>query len=178
MRAHQGQYPVATVCRVLGVSTSGHYAWRQRPPSRRAQRDQELSARIHEQSRQTYGARRVHAELRAQGERVPRRRVARLMRALGVQWVTRRKRWSTACRDRRAQVAPDRVQRQFEAGRPDQLWVAGITYVPAGEGFVFLAMVLDVCSRRIVGWAMGARQTAGLVQAALAMAAESRGTPV
>ena len=99
------------------------------------------------------------------------------MRALGVQGVTRRKRWSTTCRDRRAQVALDRVQLRFEAGRPDQLRVTDITRVLPGEGFVFLAMVLDVFSRKIVGWAMGSRETVELVQAALAIAGDNRGTP-
>ena len=166
------------MCRVLGVSTSGYYAWRKRPPSRRAQRDQELSERIraiHKRSRQTYGARRVHAELRTQGVVVSRRRVARLMRALGLVGVTRRKRRSTTRRDPQAAVAPDRVQRQFEAAEPNRLWVADITYVPTLEGFVYLAMVLDVFSRKIVGWAMSARQRVELVQTALTMAVQARG---
>ena len=133
--------------------------------------------RVHEQSRQICGARRVQAELRPRGETVPRRRVARLMRALGVQGVTRRKPWSTTSRDSRAHVAPDRVQRQFEAGRPGRLWVTEITNGPTGEGFVFLAMVLDVFIRRIVGWAMGSRQTVELAKAALATAGDNQGTP-
>ncbi len=166
------------MCRVLGVSTSGYYAWRKRPPSRRAQRDQELSERIraiHKRSRQTYGARRVHAELRTRSVVVVRRRVARLMRAQGLVGVTRRKRRSTTRRDPQAAVAPDPVKRQFEAAKPNRLWVADITYVPTLEGFVYLAMVLDVFSRKIVGWAMSARQTVELVQAALTMAVRTRG---
>ena len=165
------------MCRVLGVSTSGYYAWRKRPPSRRAQQDKALSERIraiHEQSRQTYGARRVQAELRAQGVVVSQRRVARLMRALGLVGVTRRKRRNTTRRDPQAAVAPDRVKRRFEAAEPNRLWVADITYVPTQEGFVFLAMVLDVFSRKIVGWAMSARQTVELVRSALDLALETR----
>ena len=166
------------MCRVLGVSTSGYYAWRKRPPSRRTQQNQRLSERIraiHAQSRQTYGARRIHAEFKAQGVAVSRPRVARLMRALGLSGVTRRKRRTTTRRDPQAAVAADRVKRQFRASEPDRLWVADITYVPTLEGFVFLAMVLDVFSRKIVGWAMSARQTVELVQAALEMAVQTRG---
>jgi putative transposase len=177
VRAHQGQYAIAGMCRVLGVSTSGYYGWRQRPPSRRQAENAALSQRIraiHAQSRQTYGARRVHAELQAQGEAVSRPRVARLMRALGLSGVTRRKRRNTTRRDPQAALAPDRVKRQFRAAEANRLWVADITYVPTQEGFVFLAMVLDVFSRKIVGWAMGARQTVELVQAALEMALATR----
>jgi len=166
------------MCRVLGVSASGYYAWRKRPPSRRAAENEALIGRIraiHEQSRQTYGARRVHAELRSQGVVVSRQRVARLMRCLGLTGVTRRKRRNTTRRDPQAAVAADRVKRQFSAAEPNRLWVADITYVPTLEGFVFLAMVLDVFSRKIVGWAMSARQTVELVQTALTMAVQTRG---
>ena len=165
------------MCRLLGVSTSGYYGWRVRSPSRRVQQNKELSRRIaaiHAESRQTYGARRVWAELRAQGVTVSRRRVARLMRALGLQGVTRRKRRCTTRRDAQAAVAPDRVQRRFAASEPNRLWVADITYVPTLEGFVYLATVLDVFSRKVVGWAMSARQTAALVLEALQMAIDTR----
>ena len=168
------------MCRLLGVSTSGYYGWRVRSPSRRAQQNKELSRRIaaiHAESRQTYGARRVWAELRAQGVTVSRRRVARLMRALGLQGVTRRKRRCTTRRDAQAAVAPDRVQRRFAASEPNRLWVADITYVPTLEGFVYLATVLDVFSRKVVGWAMSARQTVNLVQSALGMAVTARAAP-
>ncbi len=164
------------MCRLLGVSTSGYYAWRRRGPSRRAQQNEALSRRIaaiHAQSRGTYGARRVHAELRAQGVRVSRQRVARLMRAGGRQGVTRRRRCTTRAGSR-ALAAPDLVQRRFEAGGPNRLWVADLTYVATPEGFLYLAMVLDVFSRKVVGWAMSARQTVELVRAALEMAIETR----
>ena len=177
VRANQGRYRIACMCRLLGVSTSGYYGWRVRSPSRRAQQNQELSRRIaaiHAESRQIYGARRVWAELRAQGVTVSRQRVARLMRALGLQGVTRRKRRCTTRRDAQAAVAPDRVQRRFEASEPNRLWVADITYVPTLEGFVYLATVLDVFSRKVVGWAMSARQTVDLVQSALGMAVTAR----
>lgn len=165
------------MCRVLEVSTSGYYAWRQRGPSRRARENQQLSERIqtiHADSQRTYGARRVHAELKAQGWIASRPRVERLMRALGLQGVSRRRRRCTTRADREAQVAPDRVRRRFEASAPNRLWVADITYVPTGEGFLYLATVLDVFSRKVVGWAMGARQTAALVQSALDMALQVR----
>ena len=177
VRANQEHYPIACLCRVLEVSTSGYYAWRQRPPGRRAQEREALSRRIvviHADSRQTYGARRVHAELQAEGVSVSRPRVARLMRAMGLQGVTRRKRRCTTRRDREAAVAPDRVKRRFEASEPDRLWVADITYVPTLEGVLYLAMMLDVFSRKVVGWAMGARQTVELVQAGLEMALQTR----
>ena len=165
------------MCRVLEVSTSGYYAWRKRPPSRRAQQNRSLSERIrviHEQSRQSYGSRRIQAELKAQSVKVSRPRVARLMRAQGLAGVSRRKRRNTTRRDPQAAVATDRVKRQFTAAEPNRLWVADITYVPTQEGFVFLAMVLDVFSRKIVGWAMAARQTVELVEAALEMALQTR----
>ncbi len=114
------------------------------------------------------------AELLAAGESVSRQRVARLLRALGLQGVTRRRRLCTTQADREAQVAPDRVRRRFEACGPHRLWVADITYVPTREGFLYLATVLDVCSRKVVGWAMGARQTAALVRSALDMALQAR----
>ena len=161
---------------MLGVSTSGYYAWRRRPPSRRAQANRALSreiAQIHEQSRGTYGARRVQAQLRVDGSGVSRRRVARLMRAGGLQGVTRR-RVTTTRRDPQATVAADQVRREFHAEEPNRLWVADITYVPTAEGFVYLATVLDVFSRKVVGWAMSARQTAALVSSALVMAVDTR----
>src|SRR5262245_24887560 len=125
------------MCRVLGVSPSGYYAWHHRPLAARAQRDAELSRTIHTihlESRGTYGAPRVHAELAAQGIRIGRKRVARLMQAANVQGVRRRKWVTTTTRDPEARPAPDLVQRAFHVGGPDRLWVADITYVPTGAG--------------------------------------------
>jgi len=155
--AHQAFHPVATTCRVLGVSPSGYYAWRKRPLSARACVDVELTAEIqaiHRESRGTYGAPRVHAELAARDVRVGRKRVARLLRRAGVHGVSRRRQFPTTVRDETARPAPDLVDRQFHAAGPDRLWVADITYVPTWAGFLYLAVVLDVWSRRIVGWAM------------------------
>jgi putative transposase len=129
---------------------------------------------IHLESRGTYGAPRVHAELAAQGIRVGRKRVARLMRAAAVQGVSRRKAISTTTRDRDARPAPDLVKRNFTAAGPDRLWVADITYVPTGAGFLYLAVVLDAWSRRVVGWAMETHLRTDLVLAALDMAIVQR----
>jgi putative transposase len=129
---------------------------------------------IHIESRGTYGAPRVHAELAAQGIPVGRKRVARLMRAARVQGVSRRKFVVTTTRDGAAQPAPDLVQRQFQADGPDQLWVADITYVPTWAGFLYLAVVLDAWSRRVVGWAMATHLRTELVLAALDMAIVQR----
>ncbi len=177
MRANQAAYPVATMCRLLGVSTSGFYAWRDRAPSARAQADTQLLVQIrqiHERSRETYGRPRVHAELTEQGVRVSPKRVSRLMRAAGLQGVSRRKGIYTTVRDANARPAPDLVQRCFAAERPDQLWVADITYVPTWAGFLYLAVVIDAFSRRVVGWAMQTHLRSELVLQALEMAYAQR----
>ena len=168
------------MCRVLGVSTSGYYAWQSREQSNRARQDQALSeriVRIHQESRQTYGAPRIHAELQEQGQRIGRKRVARLMRASSVVGISRRRWFNTTQRDPAARPAPDLVNRQFRATGPNQLWVADMTYIPTLDGFLYLAVVLDVWSRRIVGWAMSARLVTRIVLDALAMAVEQRRPP-
>ena len=177
MTAHQAFHPIAPTCRVLGVSPSGYYAWHKRPLSARACADVELTAQIqaiHEESRKTYGAPRVHAELAAQGIGVGRKRVARLMRHAGLHGVSRRKQFVTTRRDANAEAAPDLVNRQFRAAAPNQLWVADITYIATGAGFEFLAVVLDAWSRRVVGWAMAAHLRTELVLDALDRALRSR----
>jgi putative transposase len=174
--AHQAVHPVATMCRVLGVSPSGYYAWRKRPLSTRARTDVALTARVevvHRDSRGTYGAPRILAELAAQGIPIGRKRIARLMRAAGLQGVSRRKVRPTV-RDETARPAPDLVDRQFTAVEPDRLWVADITYVPTGAGVLYFAVVLDAWSRRVVGWAMAAHLRTELVLAALDMAVAQR----
>ncbi len=177
MSAHQDRYPIATMCRVLEVSTSGYYAWRKRGLSRRAQQDAVLIERIqaiHERSRGTYGAPRIHAELKADGVNVGRKRVARLMRQAGLEGVSRRRGRKTTTRDEKAEPAPDLVEREFTADAPDQLWVADITYIPTRSGFVYLAVVVDAFSRRVVGWAMAGHLRTELVLEALEMAIEQR----
>src|SRR2546422_9749199 len=140
------------MCRVLGVSPSGYYAWRKRPLSTRARPEGELPAQIdaiHRMPRGSYGAPRIHAELAARGLQIGGKRVARLMRNAGVQGVSRRRPFHTTVRDETARPAPDLVDRQFTATGPDRLWVADITYVPTWAGFLYLAVVLDAWSRRI-----------------------------
>jgi putative transposase len=170
-------YPNATMCRLLGVSTSGYYAWQDRPPSARSAADAVLLEHIreaHAQSYGTYGAPRLHAELAAKGILVGRKRVARLMRAAGLAGVSRRKGPRTTRRREGARPAPDLVERNFTAERPDQLWVADITYVPTWAGFLYLAVVLDAFSRRVVGWAMATHLRTQLVLDALEMALRQR----
>ena len=170
-------YPITTMCRLLGVSASGYHAWLRRPPSRRAEDDAVLLERIreiHVASRGTYGAPRIRAELAAEGTSVGRKRIARLMRAAGLAGVSRRKGVRTTRRDGRARPAPDLVQRAFTADAPDRLWVADITYIPTWAGFLYLAIVLDAFSRRIVGWAMANHLRTRLVLDALDMAIAQR----
>lgn len=177
MRAHQAEHPVATQCRVLGISESGFYAARSRPPSVRELEDGRLLDLIrtsHTESRGTYGVRRVHADLVDAGETVGRDRIARLMRAAGLEGVSPRKWTVTTRQDPAAGAAPDLVERKFEADAPNKLWVADITYVPTLEGFLYLAVVIDVWSRRVVGWAMSASLATPLVLAALEMAIRQR----
>ena len=165
------------MCRVLDVSSSGYYAWGQRQPSPRAQADQKLSKRIrdiHERSKGTYGAPRIHAELVDAGVGVGRKRVARLMRAEGLQGVSRRKAPRTTQRKPGARPAPDLVQRNFTASAPNRLWVADITFVATWAGWLYLAVVVDAWSRKVVGWAMSTQLHTALVMDALHMAVQQR----
>jgi putative transposase len=169
---------VVRLCRLLGVSPSGYSAWRRRPPSARARADADLTATIraiHTGSRGTYGAPRVHAELAdAHGVRCGRKRVARLMRADGLAGVCRRRSVRTTRRDEAATVSDDLVKRAFAATAPDRLWVADSTYLPTWAGFLYLAVVLDACTRRVVGWSMADHLRAELVVDALDMALWTR----
>lgn len=177
MRANQALYRVQRMCRLLGVSPSGYYAWSSRPQSRRARADEALLAEIraiHERSRGTYGAPRVRAELAGLGTVVSRKRVARLMRESGIAGVSRRRLFSTTVRDGDRQPATDLVERRFTAEGPNQLWVADITYIPTWSGFLYLAVVLDVWSRRVVGWSMATHLRTELVLDALNMALGQR----
>jgi putative transposase len=173
---HQASYPIATMCRLQGVSSSGYHAWVKRRPSQRAETDAVLIAAIraaHTASRGTYGAPRVHAELVAKGIRVGCKRVARLMTQAGLAGVCRRRFVTTTVKDGGRQ-APDLVERNFTAEAPDRLWVADITYVPTWAGFLYLAVVLDAFSRRIVGWSMATTLAKQLVLDALNMALATR----
>jgi len=177
MRAYRAIFRIATMCRVLDVSSSGYYAWLQRRPSMRAKRDAQLTElirKIHAWSDGTYGAPRIHAELIARGIHVGRKRVARLMAAAGLAGVSRRKFVVTTQRDRLAPLADDLVERDFSAKGPNELWVADITYIPTWEGTLYLSVVLDVWSRRVVGWSMAPHLRTELVLEALEMAIRQR----
>ena len=178
MKAHRAILPLAVMRRVPGLSPSGYHGWPRRPPSARARRDAELRGGILAkwiESGGTYGCPRIHAALKADGERVGRKRVARPMRELGVEGVTRRRFGTGATkRDAKAGAAPDLVNRDFSAEGPDELWVADITQVRTWSGWLYLAVVLDAWSRRIVGWAMETRMPAELVGDALTMAITTR----
>ena len=178
MSANQAVFPIATMARVLGVSEAGYHAWRRRPPSAHAVADAMLLKRVrtvHASSRETYGAPRVHAELRAGGERHGRKRIARLMRTAGLVGASRRRAGvTTTWRDKDARPAPDLVDRNFVASGPNRLWVADITFVPTASGFLYLAVVLDAWSRKIVGWSMTNHLRAELVLDALDMAISQR----
>ena len=158
IEAENAGHSVPLLCRLLGVSRSGYYAWRKRPPSERARFDTVLSEKIetiHHNSRATYGAPRIHAELRAIGIRCGRKRVARLMRKEKLGGCLRGRRMKSTHRLLALkQAAPDLVERNFASEEPDKLWVADITYVRSQEGFIYLAFILDACSRRVVGWSM------------------------
>jgi putative transposase len=177
VRAHQAVYHITTMCRVLGLSTSGYYAWKKRGLSARKTEDEALKERIgaiHTHSRGTYGSPRVHAELAAEGVRVGRKRVARLMQETGLQGVSRRRSPITTLREPHLRPAPDLVGRDFSASGPDELWVADITYVPTLSGFLYLAVVIDAYSRRVVGWAMDTHLRTELVLSGLDMALSQR----
>ena len=170
------------MCRVLGLSASGYYAWLRRKPSARARRDAQLTERIKEiwsGNYEVYGRPRIHAELREEGKRIGAKRVGRLMRAAGIAaGVSRRRSTKTTTRDQRAaRVAPDLVDRDFSAAAADRLWVADITYVRTWTGFLYVAVVLDAFSRRVVGWAMAAHLRTELVLDALNMALWRRRAP-
>ena len=177
MRDHQAVCPIAAMCRVLQVSPSGYYAWRTRGPSHRAQEDAVLLPHLqfyHARSDGTYGRPRLWKDLREEaGFAISRKRVRRLMQQAGLVGVHRRKGTRTTIRGGE-EVTADLVQRHFTATAPNQLWVADITYVPTWTGFLYLAIVLDVFSRRIVGWAMGTSLQTALVLDALQMATAQR----
>ena len=167
------------LCRLLGVSPSAYRAWAGRRPSARSQTDARLIQTIeaiHRASRRTYGAPRVHAQLRTSGIAIGRKRVARLMREAGLVGVHRRRRARVSSRPavRAATTAPDLVRRHFGANGPDRLWVADITYLPTDAGFLYLAAIIDAWSRRVVGWSMAGHLRTELVIAALDAALHAR----
>jgi putative transposase len=171
--AEKANYPISLLCRTLGVSRSGFHAWERRPPSDRDLADAWLVERIrqiHRQSRETYGARRVHRALRHRGFRVGRKRVERLMRLAGLSGLVPKRYRRTTIRVPGVRVADDLVDRHFTATGPNQLWCADIKYVRSWQGWLYLAAVMDCYSRRIVGWSMRPDLEAELVVDALAIA--------
>ena len=176
--AEKAQHPVALMCEVLGVSRSGFHAWERRPPSDRALSDAWLTEQIkeiHQANRGVYGAPRIHAELRmTDGVRVGRKRVERLMRAAEISGLVPKRRGRTTIRVPGVRVADDLVQRRFRPDAPNVLWCADITYLRTWEGWLYLAAVQDLYSRRIVGWSMATHLRAELVTDALRMAVARR----
>jgi transposase InsO family protein len=171
---HRGTWPVPVMCDVFQVSASGYYAWRSRPESQRAAENRALLdsiRRVHEASQGRYGSRRVHAALRADGRQVGRRRVERLMRRHGVRGlIGQRRRVQTTDSRHAFPVAPNLLERRFTAERPNQVWLADLTYIPTGEGWLYLAAIMDLHTRKIVGWAMRDHLRAELATSALIMA--------
>ena len=176
--AEKAEHSIKTMCRVLGVSRSGFHAWENREPSRREREDERLLERIreiHEDNRRVYGSPRIHAELRlADGVRVGRKRVERLMHQAGLTGTVARKRGRTTSRVPGVRVCEDLVDRAFLAAAPNRLWVADITYLRTWEGWLYLVAVQDVFSRRIVGWSMADHMRTELVTDALQMALAQR----
>lgn len=178
IHTEKAAYPIVVLCRVLEVSRAGYYAWRGRAVSARARADTALAGRIreiHTDSRGIYGSPRIHAELAdVDGIHCGRKRVARLMRRAGLVGVSRRRSVRTTRRDEQARVSDDLVHRAFTATEPNRLWLADVTYVPTWQGFLYLAVVLDAFSRRVVGWSMADHMRSELVVQALDMAVRHR----
>lgn len=170
VKAQAKEYPVTVVCRVLGLARSGYYAWQRVPQSARHKRDLQLTTEIKSvfaASRHTYGSPRVHAQLRANGVRCARKRVARLMRRAALVARLKRRTSRTTDSNHSLPLAANRLERRFSAEAPNQVWVSDITYVPTREGWLYLACVLDLFARRVVGWSMRANLERQLVVAAL-----------
>ena len=173
----RGQYPLVMMCRLLEVRRSTYYAWRKRPESRRTKEDRRLVIEIelsHKASDRTYGSPRVHEDLQEQGIRCGRKRVARLMRENGIRAKQARRFKATTDSDHNDPVAPNLLDREFHVDVPDRVWVADLTYIWTREGWLYLAVILDLFSRRVVGWSMSKRITSQLTLEALSVALWSR----
>ena len=178
MAAHESEFRIQCMCRVLGVGRSGYYAWCSRSASQRVQEDEVLLVKIQQEyqiSRGTYGSPRIHAALQKQGVKCSQKRVARLMRLHKITGRKRQKRRPvTTQRDPGAIPASNLLNQEFYASAPDQKWVSDITYIETAEGWLYLASILDLFSRRVVGWAMADHMEASLVEDALKMALQQR----
>jgi transposase InsO family protein len=178
--AQKAEFPVEFMCQHLGVSRSGYYAWGHRPPSHRLQQDQTLGAhsqQIHLQSRGTYGRPRVHAVLRAQGVKTSSKRIHRLMKTQGLHARRPRRFRCTTDSKHVLPVSPNVLARAFEAQAPNQSWVGDITYIETAQGWLYLAVLLDLFSRRVIGWSMGETLDRSLCLSALEMALRGRNPP-
>jgi len=174
---HRDEFPVTRMCKVLKVSRSGYYAWRTRPVSKREMANRELAKKIeavYNESDGTYGSPRIHSELNAQGVVCGKNRIARLMMLRSLCAKQHKRYRATTKRNRAHRAAPNLLKRNFTAGRPNQIWLSDITYIPTQEGWLYLAAVLDLYARRIVGWAMADRMTSDLTLDALRMALRQR----
>jgi putative transposase len=177
IEAKEVAYPVNAMCRALAISSSGYYAWKKRPASPRAKADAQLAVDIvaaHKRGRRAYGSPRVHRELRAGGIRVGKKRVERLMRQNGIQGRRKRRFRRTTDSKHVLPIAPNVLQRKFEVDVPNQSWVTDVTYVWTEEGWLYLAAILDLFSRRVVGWAASATNDTDLALTALRRALDSR----
>lgn len=178
IRANSRQYKISRLCRALEVSPSGYYDWQDRPESDRAKRNHRLVTKIklfHQASREIYGSPRIHKDLLDAGEPVGVNRVAKLMNRHGIQSKMTKKFVITTDSKNTMQPAPDRLKRQFAVEMPDKAWVSDTTFIATRQGWLYLAVVLDLYSRQVLGWAMGDRNNAKLVQDALTMAVWRRG---
>jgi putative transposase len=177
IEASEVAFPIHTMCRTLGVSASGFYAWKKRPPSPRATADAQLAVDIvaaHKRGRRAYGSPRVHRELRAQGVRVGKKRIERLMRQHGVRGRRKRRFRQTTDSNHALPIVPNVLQRRFEVNAPNLAWVTDVTYVWTDEGWLYLAAILDLFSRRVVGWSTSATNDTELALGALGCALRAR----
>jgi transposase InsO family protein len=177
---HQAQFPVSVMCSVFQVSRSGYYAWNKRPESKRSKENRELSqeiAAIHRESDGIYGSPKIHGELQRRGKRHGKNRIVRLMRKDGLYSKTQRKFRVTTDSSHSQPVAPNLLNREFNPARPNQIWVCDITYIWTAEGWLYLAVVMDLFSRTIVGWSMAERMTRQLAMDALTLAVKRRNPP-
>ena len=180
MRSHASEFSLAGMCRVLSVSRSGYYGWCRREPSMRQRDDLALAAhvrRVHATSREAYGARKVWKALVAEGIACGRHRVARIRRESGIEARRRRRFKVTHYARRHKNTAPNRIRRRFQAERPNQCWVGDVTFISTRQDWLYLAVLIDLCSRKVVGWAMSDRNDEPLVSAALRMAISHRQPP-
>lgn len=178
VEAEKARFPIRVLCEVLGVSRSGYYAWKARPPSDRSKEDARLAVEIaaaHKKSKKRYGSPRVHRALRKKGLRVGRKRVERLMRERGIVGRRKRRFRKTTDSNHTNPIAPNLLARNFEPAAPNEVWAGDVTYVATDEGWFYLAVLLDLYSRRVVGWAMSATNDTALALAALHRAVRARG---